>query len=74
MYAQNLSKPNATDVNPPPTECPRCGNHALEAVEFALGREWEVSCFLCGALWWTRRHKQVVLFQKYRYSEDDEAE
>jgi len=55
----------------PPDRCPKCGNIFLECDSFLLGREWELSCFMCGHLWWCRRVDTQVLFEKYRYVEND---
>lgn len=63
------------EVYPPPQECPRCHNSALGAEVFGSGKEWEISCWVCGNLWWTRRRIRPQHFQKYRYHQqgDDPA-
>ena len=59
---------------PPPKSCRRCGSRILEITAFETGRDWEIMCFMCGDLYWTRRRNLAAVFQKYRYARDGEDE
>ena len=60
--------PKPLPVHPPPAECPRCGNRCgLEVLTLENGGDWEIACFMCGHLWWTRRRISATP-EKYRWS------